>query len=83
MSTANVLPTNLTVVGTDGNAGLWNGTTMENMGNLGDWTLKMLAFDSAGKKWCVGTGGNVGEWNETGWTDKGELGGWTPQDVGV
>ncbi|MBL8151079.1 MAG: hypothetical protein JNN15_14220 [Blastocatellia bacterium] len=52
----------------------WN-----NLGNLGGWTLKMLAFDQKNNLWCVGTAGNVGQWDSStfGWDDQGNLGGWT------
>ena len=53
---------NLIAVGTDGNVGTWNGFSMDNRGDVGGWTLKMLTFDPSGTMWSVGTQSNVGKW---------------------
>lgn len=49
----------------------------EDLGNIGGWTLKMLASDNNGALYCVGTEDNVGKWENGNWTNEGKIGGWT------
>jgi hypothetical protein len=69
-------PAKLYCVGTDNNVGLWNGSAWHDLGKMGGWSLKMIAFDAQNNMWCVNTDDMVGEWNGTAWDARKDMSNW-------
>ena len=56
----------------------WEATEWVAHDDSSNWELAMIAYNSAGDKWCVGGLNNVGKWNEDNkiWESQGFLGEW-------